>query len=79
MTNFVHHGMIYVPLGYTSPLLFNLEEVHGGSPWGAGDLKAPHCISVFLDMVALSVFLDMVALMALLSCAPVLVATRSSA
>lgn len=33
-----HHGIIYVPLGYknTFPLLTNLEEVHGGSPWGAG-------------------------------------------
>jgi len=36
LTNFVHHGMIYVPIGYTSPLLFNLSEVHGGSPYGAG-------------------------------------------
>lgn len=34
----VHHGMIFVPLGYKAafPLLTNLEEVHGGSPWGAG-------------------------------------------
>lgn len=33
-----HHGIIYVPLGYknTFPLLTNLDEIHGGSPWGAG-------------------------------------------
>jgi len=36
MGHFVHHGMIYIPLGYGNPSLFNLEEVHGGSPWGAG-------------------------------------------
>lgn len=37
-----HHGIIYVPLGYknTFPLLTNLEEVHGGSPWGAGTFAA---------------------------------------
>ncbi|OLL27104.1 Protoplast secreted protein 2 [Neolecta irregularis DAH-3] len=34
----VHHGIIFVPLGYkgTFPELSNLSEVHGGSPWGAG-------------------------------------------
>lgn len=38
LSTFVHHGMIYVPLGYkdTFSLMTNLEEVHGGSPWGAG-------------------------------------------
>jgi len=38
MSTLSHHGIIYVPLGYktTFPLLANLEEVHGGSPWGAG-------------------------------------------
>lgn len=35
---YVHHGMLYVPLGYkdTFAEITNLEEVHGGSPWGAG-------------------------------------------
>ncbi|ODV59749.1 flavoprotein WrbA [Ascoidea rubescens DSM 1968] len=35
-----HHGMIYIPLGYKGvmPQLSNLDEVHGGSPWGAGTL-----------------------------------------
>ena len=38
MSTFVHHGMIFVPLGYaqTFAQLTNLNEVHGGSPWGAG-------------------------------------------
>lgn len=37
-TNFVHHGMIIVPIGYSDPSLFNNNEVHGGSPYGAGTL-----------------------------------------
>ncbi|CAM9012579.1 hypothetical protein WICANDRAFT_26357 [Wickerhamomyces anomalus NRRL Y-366-8] len=38
LSTLAHHGIIYVPLGYKNafPLLTNLEEVHGGSPWGAG-------------------------------------------
>lgn len=38
MSTLVHHGMIFVPLGYktTFAQLTNLDEVHGGSPWGAG-------------------------------------------
>jgi NAD(P)H dehydrogenase (quinone) len=33
-----HHGLIYVPLGYKTgfSLLANVDEVRGGSPWGAG-------------------------------------------
>ncbi|KAL4068475.1 benzoquinone reductase [Scleroderma yunnanense] len=33
-----HHGIVFVPLGYktTFAQLGNLNEVHGGSPWGAG-------------------------------------------
>ncbi|TMW62503.1 hypothetical protein Poli38472_005121 [Pythium oligandrum] len=38
VTFFAHHGMTFVPLGYRCPLLFNLDEIHGGSPWGAGTL-----------------------------------------
>jgi NAD(P)H dehydrogenase (quinone) len=41
LSNFTHHGMIFVPIGYSSPLLFNMDEVHGGSPWGAGTLAGP--------------------------------------
>lgn len=38
MSTFAHHGLIYVPLGYsrTFPQFANYTEVHGGSPWGAG-------------------------------------------
>lgn len=34
----VHHGMIYVPLGYAKAFgqITNLEQVHGSSPYGAG-------------------------------------------
>ncbi|KAF8627586.1 hypothetical protein AX17_006159 [Amanita inopinata Kibby_2008] len=43
MTTIVHHGMIYVPFGYSRSFaqLGNLTEVHGGSPWGAGTFSAP--------------------------------------
>jgi NAD(P)H dehydrogenase (quinone) len=38
MSTLTHQGIIYVPLGYatTFPLLADLSEVRGGSPWGAG-------------------------------------------
>ncbi|KAF9038673.1 NADH-quinone oxidoreductase [Panaeolus papilionaceus] len=38
LSTLVHHGMIFVPLGYASGLanLVSLEEPHGSSPWGAG-------------------------------------------
>jgi len=38
MSTLVHHGFIFVPLGYktTFPILADLSEVRGGSPWGAG-------------------------------------------
>ncbi|RLN45988.1 hypothetical protein BBO99_00005033 [Phytophthora kernoviae] len=38
ITFLTHQGMTFVPLGYRSPLLFNMDEIHGGSPWGAGTL-----------------------------------------
>ncbi|KAK3393553.1 flavoprotein-like protein [Podospora didyma] len=40
MSTLAHHGIIYVPLGYAKAfaLQTNLEEAHGGSPWGAGTL-----------------------------------------
>ncbi|KIY48717.1 NADH-quinone oxidoreductase [Fistulina hepatica ATCC 64428] len=42
MSTLAHHGIIFVPLGYsqTFALQTNLSEVHGGSPWGAGTLAA---------------------------------------
>ncbi|TYZ69490.1 hypothetical protein PybrP1_001834 [[Pythium] brassicae (nom. inval.)] len=36
VTYFAHQGLTYVPLGCRSPLVFSYDEVHGGSPWGAG-------------------------------------------
>lgn len=40
LSTFVHHGMIFVPLGYAKvfPQMTNLSEVRGGSPWGAGTI-----------------------------------------
>lgn len=37
VTNLVHHGMIYCPLGYAAGDVgqFDMSEIHGGSPWGA--------------------------------------------
>lgn len=42
LSSWVHQGMIYVPLGYkyTFAQLSNLDEVRGGSPWGAGTFAA---------------------------------------
>ncbi|PVF96618.1 putative 1,4-benzoquinone reductase [Serendipita vermifera] len=39
LTTLVHHGLVFVPLGYKyTSALWNthFEEVHGGSPFGAG-------------------------------------------
>ncbi|KAF5316700.1 hypothetical protein D9619_006805 [Psilocybe cf. subviscida] len=38
MSTLVHHGIVFVPLGYASGLskLTSFKEIHGGSPWGAG-------------------------------------------
>lgn len=38
MSTLAHHGFLYVPLGYKTAFgqLANLEEIHGGSAWGAG-------------------------------------------
>jgi len=43
LSHFVHHGMVFVPMGYGDPTkaLFDLDTVHGGSPWGAGSLSGP--------------------------------------
>jgi len=42
LSTFAHHGIIYVPFGYSTAFaqLTNLSEVHGGSPWGAGTFSA---------------------------------------
>ncbi|KAL6454383.1 PST2 Protoplast secreted protein 2 [Candida maltosa Xu316] len=38
LSTLVHHGIIFVPLGYAKAfaLQSNLDEIHGGSPYGAG-------------------------------------------
>mmetsp|Transcript_2805 Transcript_2805/g.4825 ORF Transcript_2805/g.4825 Transcript_2805/m.4825 type:complete len:255 (-) Transcript_2805:1-765(-) len=42
VNNFTHHGMIFVPAGTVCPeVQFDLDEVHGGSPWGPACLAGP--------------------------------------
>ncbi|KAF9442355.1 benzoquinone reductase [Macrolepiota fuliginosa MF-IS2] len=43
LSTLTHHGIIYVPFGYASafPLLTNMEEIHGGTPWGSGTFAGP--------------------------------------
>lgn len=37
LTQFTHHGMIFVPPGYSfGNEMFNTDHVKAGSPWGAG-------------------------------------------
>ena len=42
-TQLTHHGIIYIPPGYAPApeLMMDLEDMHGGSAWGAGTLAAP--------------------------------------
>ncbi|KAJ7444614.1 flavoprotein-like protein [Mycena galericulata] len=42
ISTLAHHGVVFVPLGYAHafPQLTGVEEVHGGSPWGAGTYAA---------------------------------------
>ncbi|KAL6715839.1 flavodoxin-like fold protein [Lecanora helva] len=42
MSTLAHHGIIYVPLGYktSGQYLSKLDEVRGGSAWGAGTFAA---------------------------------------
>ncbi|CAN6651593.1 hypothetical protein TRVA0_025S00914 [Trichomonascus vanleenenianus] len=42
LSTMTHHGILFVPLGYQArPQMSNLEEVHGGSPWGSGTFASP--------------------------------------
>ncbi|RZC55573.1 hypothetical protein C5167_014423 [Papaver somniferum] len=37
ITQLVHHGLIYVPIGYTFEAgIFKMVQVKGGGPYGAG-------------------------------------------
>jgi NAD(P)H:quinone oxidoreductase type IV len=40
-TTLFHHGMIVVGVPYTEPLLQNMSEISGGSPYGATTLAGP--------------------------------------
>lgn len=37
----MHHGMIVVGLPYACPVLADISEVKGGSPWGAATIAGP--------------------------------------
>lgn len=38
ITYLAHHGILYVPLGYANPKMFDVGTVNGGSPYGAGTI-----------------------------------------
>ena len=35
LPNFVHHGMVFIPVGYSFPPQTNMDYVHAGTPYGA--------------------------------------------
>jgi NAD(P)H dehydrogenase (quinone) len=37
-TTLAHHGMVIVPLGYTTPEQFDISSVSGGTPYGASTI-----------------------------------------
>eukprot|EP00403_Amphidinium_massartii_P037901 CAMPEP_0178448498 /NCGR_PEP_ID=MMETSP0689_2-20121128/42022_1 /TAXON_ID=160604 /ORGANISM="Amphidinium massartii, Strain CS-259" /LENGTH=424 /DNA_ID=CAMNT_0020073699 /DNA_START=80 /DNA_END=1354 /DNA_ORIENTATION=+ len=43
LSNFVHQGMVFIPLGYQAGDIgqFDLNEIHGSSPWGSSMLAGP--------------------------------------
>ena len=41
VTFFTHHGMVFVPMGYTDPKMFSFDEPHGSSPYGCGTFAGP--------------------------------------
>eukprot|EP00961_Rhodomonas_salina_P123236 1660025-Rhodomonas_salina.1 len=41
VSQMAHHGMVFVPLGYRDPKVFDYSEAHGASPYGAGCLAGP--------------------------------------
>lgn len=64
----VHHGINFVPFGYKPAFaeLTNLEEVHGGSPWGAGTFagsdgsRQPSALELKIAGIQASSFLEIV-------------------
>ena len=69
LSSLVHHGIIYVPLGYKPAFsqLTNMEEVHGGSPWGAGaftghgDLRQPSALEHEIARIQGKTFTELLA------------------
>ncbi|PIA13158.1 flavo protein WrbA [Coemansia reversa NRRL 1564] len=41
LPHLAHHGMIYVPLGYSSLYMFDNDTIVGGSAWGSGVIAGP--------------------------------------
>ncbi|MFY9997285.1 MAG: NAD(P)H:quinone oxidoreductase [Leclercia sp.] len=39
-TTLAHHGMVIVPIGYGAKELFDISQVHGGTPYGATTIAA---------------------------------------
>ena len=37
----VHHGMVFVPMGYVEPKVFSFDEPHGATPYGSGTFAGP--------------------------------------
>ena len=48
-----HHGMIIVPIGYTTPELFDVSQVGGGTPYGASTINERHSITFTVLAVCL--------------------------
>ncbi len=40
-TTLLHHGMVIVGVPYSEPRLMNMDEITGGTPYGASTLAAP--------------------------------------
>ena len=38
VVQFVHLGLVYVPLGYSNPILYDTTEIIGGSQYGSGTI-----------------------------------------
>ncbi len=56
MSTLTHHGIIYVPLGYKTafPMLADLSEVRGGSPWGAGTFAVSYPKTLMIQVDSLT-------------------------
>ncbi|KAJ3072527.1 hypothetical protein HDU98_003413 [Podochytrium sp. JEL0797] len=39
ISHYVHHGILFVPVGYATPSISGTDEVFGGGPWGAAAIS----------------------------------------